>query len=426
MTMRTVLLADRLIDGTNAPAIEDPVVVVDGRTILEVRQGSAADQVREEGATVLDYRGATLLPGLIDAHAHLNLPGNGGIFEVLENSDAYVAVATADAARKALHAGITTVRDVGSRGTTAIDVREALRHGVGEGPRMLVAGPPMTITGGHCWYFGGEADGVEGVRKQVRELNKVGADWIKVIGSGGGTPRTQSHRASYSAEEVAAIADEAHRFGIKVTMHCLCAEAMENAVTGGVDGIEHGWFLVGEGQDQVFSATLADRIAEAGITITTTLAVGYEIIAAMESRTDLTAQEQEYLDGWRRTRDFTVTQFGRLRTHGVKFIGGTDAGWRFTRFDSLPAEAYLMAEGGMTAEQAIAGCTGDSADLLGIADQTGRVKAGLAADLIAVDGDPRGDLRGLSDVRLVMRDGGVKLERPYSAGATTQAPGTGA
>jgi imidazolonepropionase-like amidohydrolase len=420
MTVTTVLLADRLVDGTGAPAIDDPVVILDDGKITEVRQGHAAGQ---EGATVLDYRGTTLMPGLIDAHVHMNLPGNGGIFEVLDQSDAFVATVTADAARKALRAGITTVRDVGSRGTTAVDVREALRQGFGEGPRMLVTGPPMTITGGHCWYFGGEADGVEGVRKRVRELVKAGADWIKVIGSGGGTPRTQSHRASYSAGEVAAIADEAHRFGLKVTMHCLCAEAMENAVTGGVDGIEHGWFLVDEGRDQVFSPDLADRIAKAGITITTTLAVGYEIIAAMEGRTDLTAEERDYLDGWRRTRDFTVAQFGRLREHGVKFIGGTDAGWRYTRFDSLPAEAYLMAEGGMTAEQAIAACTGDSADLLGIAGRTGRVRAGLAADLVAVDGDPRGDLRRLSDVRLVVQGGAVKLEHPRATGATPRATG---
>lgn len=411
MTVTTVLLADRLIDGTGAPAIEDPVVIVDDGKITDVRQG----QVPPAGATVLDYRGATLLPGLIDAHVHLNLPGNGGVFEVLEHGDAFVAAATADAARTALHAGITTVRDVGSRGATAFDVREALLQGFGEGPRMLVTGPPMTITGGHCWYFGGEADGVDGVRRRVRELIKAGADWIKVIGSGGGTPRTQSHRASYSAGEVAAIADEAHRFGVKVTMHCLCAEAMENAVTGGVDGIEHGWFFVDEGRDQVFAPDLADRIATAGITITSTLAVGYAIIAAFEDRDDLTAEEREYLDGWRRTRDATIAQFGRLREHGVRFIGGTDAGWRFTRFDSLPVEAYLMTEGGMTAEQAVAACTGDSADLLGIAGQTGRVAAGLAADLIAVGGDPRGDLRRLSDVRLVMQGGAVKVGHGHDA-----------
>ena len=409
--MTTVVVADRLIDGTGGPTVDDPVVVVDGGRITDVRRGHSEEQLRVPGATVLDCRGTTLLPGLIDAHVHMNLPGNGGVFEVLDQSDAFVAVATADAARKALHAGITTVRDVGSRGTTAFDVREALRQGFGEGPRMLVTGPPVTITGGHCWYFGGEADGVEGVRKRVRELIKAGADWIKVIGSGGGTPRTQSHQASFRAEEVAAIADEAHRFGIKVTMHCLCAEAMENAVAGGVDGIEHGWFLVDEGRDQVFSPDLADRLARAGITITTTLAVGYEIIAAMEGRTDLTPEQIEYLDGWKQTRDFTIEQFGKLREHGVKFIGGTDAGWRYTRFDSLPAEAWLMTEGGMTAEQAIAACTGESADLLGIADQAGRVAAGQAADLIAVDGDPRGDLRRLSEVRLVMQNGEVKVER---------------
>lgn len=316
------------------------------------------------------------------------------------------------------------MRDVGSRGMTAFDVREALQKGLGEGPRMLIAGPPVTITGGHTWYFGGEADGVDGVRVRVRELIKAGADWIKVIGSGGGTPRTQSHRPSFRREEVAAIADEAHRFGVKVTMHCLCAEAMEYAVAAGVDGIEHGWFLVDEGRNQVFSPELADTIAKAGITVTTTLAVGYEIIHAMETRTDLTAEEKEYLDGWRRMRDDTVAQFGRLRQHGVPFIGGTDAGWRFTRFDSLPAEAWLMTEGGMTAVQAIAACTGDSAKLLGIGHETGRVVPGLAADLIAVDGDPLGDLRRLAEVRLVVKDGAVKLDS-RAAGERSQAPVAG-
>ena len=423
--MRTLVFADRLVDGTGGLTIDDPVVVIEGGAISEVRQGHADAHSHAENDTVLDYRGTTLLPGLIDAHVHTNLPGDGTSFEeTMAHSDGFLAASVADAARKALRAGITTIRDVGSRGTTAFDVRDALRAGLGEGPRMLITGPPVTITGGHCWYFGGEADGVDGVRKRVRELIKAGADWIKVIGSGGGTPRTQSHLPSYRPEEVAAIADEAHRFGVKVTMHCLCAEAMEYAVAGGIDGIEHGWFLVSEGRDQVFSPELADKIADAGITITTTLAVGYEIIAAMERRSDLTAEEQDYLDGWRRTRDFTVEQFARLRQHGVKFIGGTDAGWRFTRFDSLSAEAWLMTEGGMTAEQAIAGCTGESADLLGIADETGRVVPGLAADLIAVEGDPRGDLRRLSDVRLVVQDGDVKLDG-RAAGRGSHAAGIG-
>jgi imidazolonepropionase-like amidohydrolase len=408
--MKMMVLADSLVDGTGSPPIDEPVVVVNGGLIAEVRQGHSQEQLRAEGVTVLDYRGCTLLPGLIDAHVHTNLPGDGTSFEeTMAHGNGFLAASTANAARKALLAGVTTVRDVGSRGSTAFEVREALRKGLGEGPRMLISGPPVTITGGHCWYFGGEADGIDGVRARVRELIKAGADWIKVIGSGGGTPNTQSHRPSFRREEVAAIADEAHRFGIKVTMHCLCAEAMEYAVAAGVDGIEHGWFLVDEGRDQVFSPQLADMIAGAGIAVTTTLAVGYEIIYAMEARTDLTAEEQEYLDGWRRTRDYTVAQFGRLRQHGVTFIGGTDAGWRFTRFDSLPAEAWLMTDGGMTAVQAIAACTGESAQVLGIGDQTGRVVAGLAADLIAVEGDPLGDLRRLSDVRLVLKDGDQKL-----------------
>src|SRR6202012_486000 len=111
----------------------------------------------------------------------------------------------------------------------------AVDLGIAQVPRMLLTGQPVTITGGHCWPLGGEADGVDGVRRKVRSLAKAGADWIKVMGSGGGTVGTISYKPSYRREEVAAIADEAHRLNRKVTVHCLCAEALENAVAAGVD-----------------------------------------------------------------------------------------------------------------------------------------------------------------------------------------------
>ena len=184
---------------------------------------------------------------------------------------------------------------------------------------------------------------------------------------------------------------------------------MHYAVQAGVDGIEHGWFFVDEGKQQVFSPELAEMIAEAGLRVTTTLSVGQAILEAMDARPELTAEEQVYVDGWRRTRAETIEHFGRLRDHGVKFIGGTDAGWRYTRFDSMASEAWLMTEGGMTALEAIAACTGDSAEFLGLGGVTGRLAPGYEADLLAVGGDPLADLRGLSDVRLVMQQGRVKV-----------------
>ena len=408
--MRTTIFADQLIDGTGKAPVPDPVVVVEDGIITQVSSGSPDAAPESEGGRVLDYRGCTLLPGLVDAHVHMNQPGDGTPFEESMNQgDSFLGASIAFAARRALEAGITTVRDVGSRLETGFQARDALQRGYGEGARILLAGPPMTITGGHMRWYGGEVDGVDGVRAQVRRLIGKGADWIKIAGSGGGTPNTYSHLPSFRAEEVAAIADEAHRFGKKVTMHCLCAEAMHYAVQAGVDGIEHGWFFVDEGKQQVFSPELAEMIAGAGLRVTTTLSVGQAILEAMDARPELTAEEQVYVDGWRRTRAETIEHFGRLRDHGVKFIGGTDAGWRYTRFDSMASEAWLMTEGGMTALEAIAACTGDSAEFLGLGGVTGRLAPGYEADLLAVGGDPLADLRGLSDVRLVMQQGRVKV-----------------
>lgn len=408
--MRTTIFADQLIDGTGKAPVPDPVVVVEAGIITQVSSGLPDAAPEAEGGRVLDYRGCTLLPGLVDAHVHMNQPGDGTPFEESMNQgDSFLGASIAFAARRALEAGITTVRDVGSRLETGFQARDALQRGYGEGARILLAGPPMTITGGHMRWYGGEVDGVDGVRAQVRRLIGKGADWIKIAGSGGGTPNTYSHLPSFRAEEVAAIADEAHRFGKKVTMHCLCAEAMHYAVQAGVDGIEHGWFFVDEGKRQVFSPELAEMIAEAGLRVTTTLSVGQAILEAMDARPELTAEEQLYVDGWRQTRAETIEHFGRLREHGVKFIGGTDAGWRYTRFDSMASEAWLMTEGGMTATEAIAACTGDSAEFLGLGGVTGRVLPGYEADLFAVGGDPLTDLRGLSDVRLVMQQGRVKV-----------------
>lgn len=415
--MRTTIIADQLIDGTGKPPVPDPVVVVEDGNITQVTSGHPSGSTAEEERT-LDYRGCTLLPGLIDAHVHMNQPGDGTPFEEsMAQGDSFLGASIAFAARRALEAGITSVRDVGSRLDTGFQAREALRRGVGDGARILLAGPPITITGGHMRWYGGEVDGEEALRSQVRRLIGKGADWIKVAGSGGGTPNTFSHLPAFRSEEVAAIADEAHRFGKKVTMHCLCAEAMHYAVAAGVDGIEHGWFLVDEEKRQVFSPELADMIAQAGLRVTTTLSVGQAILEVMEARPTLTPEEQVYVDGWKRTRDETIEQFGRLRDHGVKFIGGTDAGWRYTRFDSMASEAWLMTEGGMPAVEAIAACTGESAEFLGLGGVTGRVVPGLEADLIAVGGDPLGDLRGLADVRLVMQQGRVKVGGPMESEA---------
>lgn len=401
--MSTVIRAARLVDGTGGPAVDDPVVFVDGGRIVAVRQGSADGLPAD--AERLDFPGGTLLPGLTDAHVHLNLPGDGTVFERwAEEDDGVFVAAAAHAAREALLSGVTTVRDTGSRRGTAFSLRRAVTLGRGLAPRLLLCGPPVTITGGHTWPMGGEADGVEGVRRRVRELCKQGADWIKVIGSGGGTAGTLVHRPAFTREELTAIAEEAHRLDRRVTVHTVNAASLEDAIDAGVDGIEHALFLV-DNSHQEYAPRVAEKLAASGIPVTSTMVVGHDIVAAVDKMADPDADHRDQRERWTRMLDDTLDQFAKLRSVGVDFISGTDAGWRFTGFTRIPDELWLMTQAGMTAAEAIHSSTGRAADVLGIAGETGRVKPGLAADLLVVGGDPLADVRALNDVRMVMRAG---------------------
>jgi imidazolonepropionase-like amidohydrolase len=405
-----VIRADSLIDGTGSAPVPNPVVVVDGDTITGVYEGAAPEGAVPADAEVLDYTGCTLLPGLIDAHVHLDMPGNDTMLEdIVREPDGVLVASAANSARTALEAGITTIRDTGGRGDTTFQLRRALDLGIASGPRMLLTGQPVTITGGHCWYLGGEADGVDGVRLKVRQLARAGADWIKVMGSGGGTLNTISYKPSFSREEVAAIADEAHRLNRKVTVHCLCAEALENAVAAGVDGIEHAGFIINEVGEQVFVPEVAEKVAKAGIVVTTTLVVGYDVVTHYEAAAEVPPEQRDFYNKWKMMLEDNLEQFRKFREAGVEFIAGTDAGWRRTRFDDLPIELYLMTEGGMSALEAIQHGTSYTARFLGIGDKVGTVKAGYTADIIAVAGDPLPDLRKLSDVRLVVQGGAVRV-----------------
>lgn len=411
--MTTVLRADRLIDGSGAPAIDNAVLVLDGGKVIGVFEGRAPDGLVPDDAQVLDYQGCTIVPGLIDAHVHLNLPGDGTMLEdAIREPDGVLVASSAFAANRALNAGVTTVRDTGGRGGNTFELRRSIELGHGAGPRVLACGQPITITGGHTWYLGGEADGEDGLRSKVRNMVKLGADAIKVMASGGGTVNTQSWRTSFSRKELAAVADEGHRLGRKVTAHCLCAEAIEYAVEAGVDQLEHGWFIVDAAGRQQFVPSVAEKVAEAGVAITSTLSVMSYMVDTLLAKEQLTPVEQETLDRCRQMLDDNVTHFARFREAGVQLVAGTDAGWLHTPFDGVVTEMELMHRGGMSTVEAIASATGVSARVLGIEETVGTLRPGLAADVLAVEGDPSVDLARLRDVRLVLQAGRARVQRP--------------
>jgi imidazolonepropionase-like amidohydrolase len=418
----TVIRAARLIDGAGGPPLDAPVIVVRGSRIDEVLQGEPPAALTE-GARVIDLPGATVLPGLIDMHVHLNMPGDGTAADAwMRESDGVLGARAAFAAQTALDAGITTVRDCGSRGDTAFSVRRALALGYGRGARLVLSGSPITITGGHGHFLGGEADGPEGLRHLVRSLVKKEADFIKVLGSGGGTANTISWQPSFRPEEFTALVDESHRLGRPITIHCLNAAASQIAAESGADQIEHAGFILDEYGHQEYVPAVGDQLAAAGVAITPTLAVGGYCVKVMLARETRTPAEDAFLARWETMLDANLSHLARMHAAGVPVVAGTDAGWRFTPFDGLPEEMDLMVAAGLPAMDVIQAATSRAAAVMRRDHEIGTVKPGLAADLIAVPGDPLRDMSALRDLELVMQGGVIQGGR---AAAGQPAPSGG-
>jgi imidazolonepropionase-like amidohydrolase len=286
---------------------------------------------------------------------------------------------------------------------------------------MVLAGAAITITGGHGWSLGGEADGPEGLRYKVRSLVKSGADFIKVLGSGGGTANTISWLPAFRPEEFAALVDETHRQGRRITIHCLNAATIEQAVDAGADQIEHAWFILDDAGHQEYVPAVADKLAAAGVAITPTLSVESYCVGAMLAKETLTPDDEAFLRRWEMMLENNLLHLGKLHQAGVTIVAGTDAGWRFTPFDALPEEVALLCRGGMPSMAAIQAATSRAAAVMGREHEFGSVKPGLEADLIAVQGDPLTDIAALRDLRLVMQAGAVQASKAAAVPATAAA-----
>lgn len=393
-----VLHAGHVFDVKTGKMLADQIVVIQDGKIVGVggETKAPADAVR------IDLPNATLLPGLIDAHTHLTMDPKFG-YERLATSLPREALTGAKNARVTLLAGFTTVRNVGARDFSDVALRDAINAGDVPGPRLLVSGPALSITGGHCdnnmlpfEYHAtsdGVADGIAAVQHKVRENIKYGADLIKVCATGGVLSLGDNPQHSqFTLEEMKAIVADAHRLGRKVAAHAHGAEGIRWAAEAGVDSVEHGSYI-----DDAGIAAMKEH----GTYLVPTLYLGdwmIENAGLARLPPPLLAKAQEVIPAARKN-------IARAFSAGVKVALGTDAA---VYPHGLNAHEFaVMVKLGLSPLQAIQAGTINAADLLGWSGKVGTLEPGAWADIIAVDGDPVKDVTTLERVKFVMKGGEV-------------------
>ncbi len=405
----TLITADRLVDGSTAAPIERAAVLIQGERIVAL---GPQDAVRApDGATVdrKAYGAATILPGLVDAHTHLVAPGDGTLGDdIAKEDDDFLLLQAAKNARTLLHSGVTTLRENGAKGKVAFSLREGIRRRLAPGPRMVICGRPIAITGGHMGYFGSEADGEVAVRAEVRKLLKEGADYIKIVASGGSTRTSDPNRASYSVAELAAMTDEARRHGKLTAAHCTSAQSIQNCLDAGVDMIIHCIFTEPDGTFR-FRPDLVERLAAAKAWVNPTLYVmkaGIERMReAREREGRLTPELMAQLEQSRRALDVRVDAVRRMSEAGVRMTAGSDSPWGWYAPGEFVHEIHMLAQAGLSYADAIVTGTAGAADSIGVGGVSGRLLSGRQADVLVVRGDPTREITALWDVLDVYQAG---------------------
>ena len=396
----TAIRAGKLIDTQAGRVLSNQIILIRDGKIDSV---GAALSI-PDGAKVIDLSAMTVLPGLVDCHTHLADLADGEPLNMLRKSAVETAYASIPNARVTLLAGFTTVRDVGVyRAFNDVAMRDAIAHGIIDGPRMYVAAAYITISQGAGAMTGlspdiqlpldmryGVADSPWEVRQRIREIAHRGADNIKVLSTGavlthGSNPKS----LEFTPEELQAAVDEAGHFGLRVEAHAHDAEGIKNAIRAGAASIEHATLIDDEG------IALAKQH---GTYLDMDIYDEECIQSSPDTPADFLAHDRDLADAQRRN-------FTKAVRAGVKMAYGTDAG---VCPHGINARQFaFMVKYGMTPMQAIQSATVNAADLIGHSELFGSITAGKSADIIAVSGDPVADIRTLEHVGFVMKEGKV-------------------
>ena len=403
----TVVTADRYLDVVTGKYIDHPAIFIgdDGRisSIADARTVRWGAEVKH-----IDLSGKTLLPGLIDMHVHLDSPADIGGYRGLEFTDSFWAMTAVSNARAMLNAGFTTVRNVGSSYRNDVGLKQAIEAGYVVGPRVVPAGYALGATGGHCDQTflppslekstkeEGVGDGVEELRYQVRRQRKFGSEVIKVCATGGVFSRnTEPGQQQLSEEELRAIADEAHQWGVRVASHAHGAEGIKAAIRAGIDTIEHASIVDAEG---IKLAVARKR------PVWFTMDIYNTEYTQAEGK-----KNGELEENLRKDREIAQVQrdgFRAAHAAGVRMVFGSDAG--VMPHGQIGRQFATMVTYGMTPLEAIQAATRNAAEALGRERDVGAIAVGRYGDLIAVTGDPTQNVRLLEAPEAVMK-GGVPI-----------------
>ena len=393
--------------------LSDAAVRIVNRKIDDVLPADSLPSDAKDTSEIVRLGDVSLMPGLVDAHCHMHCSAtkDAQALALAEKDDIQrLTMRAVSAMRKAVLAGTTTIRDIGSRNEVAFPVKQAIKDGAIPGPRLLVAGTPITITAGHCWFFGTQADTADEVAKAVRNQVRQGADAIKIMSTGGMfTPTANPRLPQYPAETLAVAVREAARSGITVAAHCLSAQGVKNCVEANVHNLVHSrWYSQDPAEGLDFDIDTAKRMVDQGQWVDPTIGhgmLGHEAADRGEAppraihwsvaASDVT-DEQHY------------ENLNEMHDLGIRFTNGLDMGMPHGTHDRSAANAWSMVENlGWDTWSALRMATADTAEALGIDDQVGSIAPGKVADIAAFNGDPAENIREMDRASTVIQNGNI-------------------
>ena len=406
MANRQIFKAKRVANPGLTGWLTDHAVVVEGGVINEVMPSSALSEA--PGARVYELGDVSMLPGIVEAHSHVHCSATHDAYDLMmSDTPEMLMMRAVTAVRKALLSGVTTMRDLGTPNEVAFPLKNAVDTGAIPGPRLIMAGTPITITSGHCNFFGTEADTVDEVVTAVRTQVKLGAKVIKMMATGGNfTPTSNTRRPQYPVETLRMAVREAERHGVQIVAHTHAAQGVRNCVDAGIHHLIHSrWLSANPSKGFEYDPELATRMADEGRWVDAT--IGAVLLRGEAAAHGMPERPLHWSVVQRPPRDDEAVEIlVDMRQRGVRFTNGLDMGMAYADFDKSAATSWAAVEWlGYTPWEALSAATAETAEALGLNREIGSLAPGKIADIATFAGDPAENIRRLNLARDVIKGG---------------------